>query len=89
MSGEPIIQYLKAQQTCELHLGCLKNVKIHDISCSAAEIELVKLLLLAATALEQLEIRCTYFGSANKRLVRELGSFPRASPEATLVFKHI
>ncbi|KAK4387625.1 F-box/FBD/LRR-repeat protein [Sesamum angolense] len=53
---ETAAQFIKAQQECEITLSCLENINIRNFSGLEPEMEFVKLLLSAATALRKLEI---------------------------------
>ncbi|KAL0392153.1 UNVERIFIED_CONTAM: FBD-associated F-box protein [Sesamum radiatum] len=88
---ETSTQYLKAQQKHKIPLGCLKIVKISDISGLEPEMEFVKLLLLKATALRKLEVVSTYIAKeeARSNMLKQLVSFHRASPKAQIIFRDI
>ncbi|KAK4434303.1 F-box/FBD/LRR-repeat protein [Sesamum alatum] len=82
-------RFLTAQQTCQIPLHRLKNVKIQRFSGAEPEMEFLKLLLLAATVLGKLEISCYHDVAREARycMVRRLVSFRRASPEAEIIFQ--
>ncbi|KAK4426222.1 F-box/LRR-repeat protein 25 [Sesamum alatum] len=81
-------QFLKTQRECEFPLKCLEYVMIDGFSGWELEMEFVKLLQSAATALRILEIRQMHAEptEAAFKMFKELVTFPPASPEADIIF---
>ncbi|KAK4434308.1 F-box/FBD/LRR-repeat protein [Sesamum alatum] len=86
---EAAAQFLKAQQNCELTFSRLENVKINDLSGSEPEMEFLKLLLSAATALMKLEVMSKYACAIEEesKILKELVRFRRASIKAEIIFQ--
>ncbi|KAL0366300.1 UNVERIFIED_CONTAM: F-box/FBD/LRR-repeat protein [Sesamum radiatum] len=85
-----ITQFLKTQSESEFRLSRLECVRIKGISGSEPEMEFLKLLLSAATALRVLEIRSRFKYAGRQEeshIMNELLSFHRASPQVEIVFR--
>ncbi|KAK4434310.1 F-box/FBD/LRR-repeat protein [Sesamum alatum] len=83
-------QFLKEQQACEIPLTRLESIYIRNFSGLESEMEFVKLLLLAATALKKLEIISKHNNVSRKarhEMFEELATSRRASTHAEIIIR--
>ncbi|KAL0368916.1 UNVERIFIED_CONTAM: hypothetical protein Scaly_1110500 [Sesamum calycinum] len=85
---ETTSEFLKTQREREFPLNCLEYVKINGLYGWEPEMEFVKLLLSAGTAVRMLEITQMHAEptEAAFKMFEELVTFPPASPDADFIF---
>ncbi|KAK4430879.1 hypothetical protein Salat_0849800, partial [Sesamum alatum] len=83
-------QFLEEQQECEIPLTRLENIYIRNFSGLESEMEFLKLLLSASTALRKLEIISKHnnvLRKARHEMFEELVSSHRASTKGEIIIR--
>ncbi|KAL0432607.1 UNVERIFIED_CONTAM: hypothetical protein Slati_2595000 [Sesamum latifolium] len=80
-------EFIKGQQESEIPHSCLENINIRNFSGLEPEMEFVKLLLSAATALRKLEIFTSVSAKTRTGIFEELVSSRRASKQAEIIIQ--
>ncbi|CAH1441126.1 unnamed protein product [Lactuca virosa] len=84
----PAINYLESPNCLDCTLNQLQNVEIISLHGSKAELLFIKILLAHSPALEKFTIKQSGAADAQKRLdiAKYIMWFPRASPEAKIIY---